>query len=358
MINDSKLLNETKYNELNIKYTELTNKYNSLLKDTDIKMKDIKIHYKNKIEKIKTQHIIDIKEINNKHDEHIKLLTKEITDLTKEAINSSKPIYNDNSHTKNSTRNITHNIAFCNNNFPNAPYLDKINNFKINGVDYNKLENEESQKSAIEELIFRLEDKTLDKYIGKHLVKIYKNSDPKKQSFYSSDSSRNNYLIKMMLEIANNINDNKNNKSNTLRSTYWMDDKRGIKLTELIITPLISKLCEVAGQYFNHLNEYFKTSKCDTSTNEYIMIKKLWDLVTFLRESKELIPDIHKYIAPYFNLPKINVISNKKNSTDIQDINNNSDIDDSDSDDDSIDDNKKNSKIKIKNNKLLKNETS
>lgn len=83
---------------------------------------------------------------------------------------------------------------------------------------------EDSEKKIVEDILSAYKHKTLGKYLGNFILKIYKKEDPKNQSIWNTDDNRLTYLIKELL-------------SN--KSSNWIVDKKGIKTTSYLIDPLL-----------------------------------------------------------------------------------------------------------------------
>jgi len=80
--------------------------------------------------------------------------------------------------------------------------------------------------------------KTVGKYLGDFIVKLYKKDDPKAQSIWNTDDNRLTYIIRELLH---------NNSSN------WVVDKKGLKTKEYLINPLLSHIKELLISYQNNL---------------------------------------------------------------------------------------------------------
>lgn len=73
--------------------------------------------------------------------------------------------------------------------------------------------------------------KQLAEYITEIIVEIYKKDDPKDQAVWNSDSARLNFIIREFIE-------------NT-ELAKWQKDKKGVKVTKVIIDPIIEELKHV-----------------------------------------------------------------------------------------------------------------
>lgn len=171
-------------------------------------------------------------------------------------------------------------LKYANTMFPNTPALIPINNFSINNLNF---DNENDKKQLIELLIYHAKFKSLDKLLGDHIIKQYKKDNPKEQTFYTTDSSRLNYIIRDLIDDA-------------LR---WSIDKNGIKICSSIIKPLIKKCIDL-------LLEHQKILLKDMYDGEFSKQKDvslILDIIISI-DFGILEYDINKYIAPYFSLNK------------------------------------------------------
>lgn len=105
----------------------------------------------------------------------------------------------------------------------------------IQMIDINEIENlDENNKKLVEDILSYYKHKTLDKYLGDSIIKLYKKDNPKDQSVWSTDTSRLTYLIKELMV---------NNSSN------WIVDKKGIKTKEYLIDPLLEHIKTLVIHY-------------------------------------------------------------------------------------------------------------
>ena len=105
-------------------------------------------------------------------------------------------------------------------NYDDAPHIKSIDIEKIGTF-------ENTTKQIVEDILSAYKHKTLNKYLGEIIVKLYKKDDPKSQSIWNTDDTRLTYLIK---ELFNN------------KSSNWIVDKKGIKTVEYLIVPLLSHI--------------------------------------------------------------------------------------------------------------------
>ena len=121
-------------------------------------------------------------------------------------------------------------LTYAVGNYNNAPTIKMIDIYDIEGMKNN-------DKKLVEDVLSHYKHKTLDRYLGNSIIKLYKKDDPKAQSVWSTDTSRLTYLIKELMV---------NNSSN------WVIDKKGIKTKEYLIDPLLKHIKELIIYYQKH----------------------------------------------------------------------------------------------------------
>ncbi|ARF08768.1 hypothetical protein Catovirus_1_818 [Catovirus CTV1] len=174
-------------------------------------------------------------------------------------------------------------------NYNNAPILEPLK-------DYSVLEEKDK---FIGKIIYYNNEKKLDEYLGKFLVKHYKSKDPSKQSNWNSDTSRLTYINRELV----------NNKPN------WVIDKKGVKMTNTIIDPLLNYVKKISQDELILLNELRDDMDGAYDVNKVIC---LTDIIQKIN-SNALSNDINKYLAPYFYFDKNNalVLSDNKEIIDV-----------------------------------------
>lgn len=121
-------------------------------------------------------------------------------------------------------------------NYGKAPPIEKLNDKKaIKLLEYDG----PIKMSAEEMMIHKFRYDLLHEYLGMIIIDEYKNSEnPEYQSLWSSDITRLSFVIVQKISKEKN---------------EWISDKSGVKIMDLIITPLLSNAKKI-------LNEY--TKKC------------------------------------------------------------------------------------------------
>ena len=207
-------------------------------------------------------------------------------------------------------------------NHNNAPTLKPLEDYSIISKD---------EESLIKNLIYHHRKKTIKKYIGDFLVEQYKKDNPNLQAIWSSDTERVNYFIRELTKTKdNNIKeeDNKNKivvnkKNNKLMreieestciviktkknekydSGIWSIDKKGIKVIESIIEPLLQYIQKIGSKYINDKSKEIEYMKINDAINVSKDMQDIGIIICGIK-NKSIALDINKYIAPHFYLNK------------------------------------------------------
>ena len=181
-------------------------------KDEELKLKNLVKELNSQLELSRTENKYYINEMDHYKEEtnYYKQMLREAGGLVKKSVSS---------------------LTYIVDHYENAPALQTITmgDIKI-------LENDE--KKFIEDIISAFKHKTLGKYLGSLIIKLYKKDDPKSQSIWNTDDSRLTYLIK---ELLNN------------KSSNWIIDKKGVKTTEYLIDPLLLHIKKLLISYQKNL---------------------------------------------------------------------------------------------------------
>lgn len=173
---------------------------------------------------------------------------------------------------KKSVSALTYSIQ----NYSNAPSIEPIQVQDIDSF-------EDSDKHIVENILSSYKHKTLNKYLGDFILKLYKKDDPKDQSIWNTDDNRLTYLIK---ELLNN------------KSSNWIVDKKGIKTTIYLIEPLLEHIKDILIIY----QKKYNIPEIGQSSIELEMIlensKKIIELVNDIDDGL-MAKDILKYISSY-----------------------------------------------------------
>jgi hypothetical protein len=264
---------------------------------------------------------------------------EEVNKILKE--NSGKIINN----TQNNTINIG-SINYVNEHFKDAPPLEKITNFIINGIDTNDASQHDK---FIEDVIYYNKNKILHQLLGDHIVDLYKKNDLNKQSFHTTDTSRLNYVVRI-IENSNELIDEQDDETDTEDDRYnyineetidpdhleliniqkqyerqmkkieknkqvkllktqelennkkiWTTDKNGYKICKLLIDPTVNQLVTILKRKMKVKSN--KKVKIENIKNELKYSEAINNILENI-DTKKLKNDINKYIAPKFNLDK------------------------------------------------------
>ena len=232
------------------------------------------INYNNHLELCSNNKLAELEtNLKNKNTDNEKL-NEEIKKLNEEI---RKYCFDSSNRTNNSV-NAQFNLYFN-----NAPPIKEIEDFNL----YNKEElNEEGYLKFTDELIYYSEHKMLPKFIGDHIIKIYKKPDIKDQCVWSTDIARLNYMIKKAID-------------------GWCTDKKGNEFVKLTIIPLLKFIeCDVRQQIqmlailsreptLSNMQAHSLNKKCI----------KLHDVIEKIETSK-IANDILIYISPFFHIDK------------------------------------------------------
>lgn len=299
-------------------------------------------------ERISKDAFDEIKKENEELKKKLKEKDEEIKNKEIEKLQAINKIYEEQrANTINNTQNNTINIGtlnYINNKFPDAPPLEKITDFVINGID---IDDASQHDKFIDNIIYHHNHKTLHTLLGEHIISLYKKSDLSKQSFHTTDTARLNYavrivdnvdiydevgeeplyledvkleeinnddnryteeefeLLKMEREYLNKLKDIKKQKELKRlleeNKKMWVTDKNGYKICKLLIDPTIKKMVNVLKNKIKRKVQIKKKPENIIKDIEYH--KKISEIIENT-DTKKLKNDINKYIAPVFNLSK------------------------------------------------------
>ena len=167
-------------------------------------------------------------------------------------------------------------LTYIVDNYENAPALQTISLDEFKNL-------KDNEKKIVEEILSAYKHKTLDKYLGNYIIKLYKKDDPKVQSIWNTDDSRLTYLIKELL-------------SN--QSSNWIIDKKGIKTKEYLIDPLLDCIKKLLISYQQNL--IIPNLKQNSVEVEFILEnnKKIRELVDDIDDGV-ISKDILKHISTH-----------------------------------------------------------
>jgi hypothetical protein len=312
---------------------------------TNKEIYDKKVNDDNELLKLKNKEIEELKQELLKVKQEKELKDKEIAKLETKA-----EIYKELSEkAKNVNNGIiinanTNNLNYVNKHFKNAPPLKKISNYMLNGIDLN----DDTQIDKLtDSIIYSYNNKCLHKLIGDHIIENYKKDDQKLQSFHATDIARRKYLVKLedsmgfLYDESSDEIDNYNpekdddnesyndysdisedeeyneikkgyendikNKSKTIvknNKSKWTNDNEGVKLSYLLLNPLIKKIIRQLKKKCRNYNDEMKKNINKIPTDDEV--KRFEVLANILKEidRDKLRKNINNHIAPHFGLVK------------------------------------------------------
>lgn len=219
---------------------------------------------------------INLLEKQNK--EKIELLEKQNNLLIKENEYHKQLVISAGNMIQSSMSTLNHLIL----NYNNAPILEPLK-------DYSFLE---EKSKFIKNILYYSKQDKLSQYLGDFLVKQYKINDPAKRSGWNSDTNRLTYINR---ELVNNV-------------PNWVVDKKGIKMTGLIIDPYLDYIKTILQEEIRSLHESIINRT--TKETEQVLFDKMTNVSEVIKNinNKVISMDINKYLAPHFYFDKNNVL--------------------------------------------------
>ena len=168
-------------------------------------------------------------------------------------------------------------LTYVVNNYDGAPAIKTITIQDIDTFD-------NTEQKIVETVLSHYKHKTLSKYLGDIILKLYKKDDPKSQSIWNTDDNRLTYLIK---ELLNN------------KSSNWIVDKKGIKTQIYLIDPLLAHIKSLLVSY--QTNYIIPDANIGSVEVEFILenSKKIIELVNDIDDgiiSKEILKHISSHL--------------------------------------------------------------
>lgn len=182
-------------------------------------------------------------------------------------------------------------LQYISKNYNSAPQLCQLDDYSNIG---------KNEQTLIEELIYYYKKSILHEYIGNYIIKNYKKDNPEHQSLWNTDCERLNYIIRELMTTNNNtiiIEELDDNNKLT-----WSIDKKGTKVSNQIITPLLDYIKKICTLYIQNNNDLTKISQKKSE----IVFKKLSVLNDIIGDINNgiILKNIQKYISPKFYLNK------------------------------------------------------
>ena len=234
--------------------------------------------YKLQLEEVKKQHEKELENTITLYEKRVEHVSKQVrilenqTQFQEQLINSAGGII------KKSMNTLSYLLL----NYSNAPHINKLDDYSIISKDMDDL---------ITNITFYYDKNKLDKYIVDFIIKQYKKNEPENQSLWSSDTDRLNYFICEIMKKQDN-------------KKQWILDKKGIKMTNCIIKPLLDYIAEINSNYIIKKNKEIEDRE---HTDEGLKILKEMQILASVNSdirNNKLSASINKYIAPHFYFDK------------------------------------------------------
>jgi hypothetical protein len=146
-----------------------------------------------------------------------------------------------------------------------------------------KLTKQITNKTPIQYIIDLCESNKLIPHLGNIIISQYKQMYPENQSMWNTDASRLTYVVK------DTVGD----------KTTWGSDKRGIKINEYIIKPLIAQLSNLISEYDKLCYKNFD-NMTDSQRDKYAENSKYTISLRETINSGTINKKLLRYITPYF----------------------------------------------------------
>ena len=216
------------------KYSQGLSKHKKNCKKEDVDALKSKINfletqlYKQEKESLSKQ--INILEESNKT---YKTIAINATDAVKTSAEASKTA-------SEATKYSMSALNFLTKHFTDAPQALKFDKMEL-------LTHDTKEKSVVELAIlyYKSNNYTIHAFIGDVVIKEYKTKDPKQQSVWTSDPSRNNYILREKIE------------SNEL--IVWNADKEGTRAAILMVDPILDHLKKEIIKYLKETIKLLNT---------------------------------------------------------------------------------------------------
>jgi hypothetical protein len=224
----------------------------------------------------KTDLILRVRQLEEQNEKLLNVVSKNADILDK---NAEANVINAKS-TKKSMSMMSHAMKH----FANAPPIKMLEGKQaLKLLTYDN----KTKYSSEDLIIYHYNAGTLQKYLGDMLVKEYKMKKAEKQSIWTTDASRLCFIVKQIIEGTGD--------------DRWMNDRSGITITKLIISPLLTKVCEMLADHIKKFQADAKKENYDMDNAGDVM-HKMYDANMIILEisQNELHKEILKYISPHF----------------------------------------------------------
>lgn len=168
-----------------------------------------------------------------------------------------------------------------------APRLEPLESYR------HLITNEGNEEYKVGDIIVYYHRKgALHEYLGNIIIDEYKKDNPKIQSIWNSDTSRLTYFIRDIVGED--------------RKMEWITDKKGVKVKEKVIMPLLNHVRDELRIYSMQLGELtdMEPAKFDRMRDSATIIH----MIGSKKDSSILANKINQFIAGHFYLDKKNAM--------------------------------------------------
>lgn len=279
------------------------------------KLEEIILDKDKAISKLEQEKIILNQKISKLEEEKNKLasqLDKEKTETIKELKGELK---NNNNYYKqmiNNAGTLVHKsmttMEYLVKNYNSAPQLQQL-------TDYSDIS--DNEQKLIDTMIYHQKRDTLHEYFGNYIIKNYKKNNPKDQSMWNTDSDRLNYIVRELVKDNKNMNilieelndlDDLDEDQDPKNKIEWIIDKKGIKVAEYVIVPLLNHIKKICSNYISKNTNNKLSSK--ELEKQYKKLEILAEINSDISNGN-LLKNINKYIAYHFYINKKKLLSIK-----------------------------------------------
>ena len=176
-------------------------------------------------------------------------------------------------------------LTYANNNYDDAPVIKKIQ------IDQIKQIKNYDDDVYISEVFSAHKNKTIGKYLGDVIVKLYKKEDPSKQSIWNTDTHRFTYMLKKFIHTEKSM---------------WMVDKKGVDMVDNIVTPITDDIRKLAIKYRDENN----FDNCDGE--KVMLINSIFVSLIADIDNKKVQNEILKYTSSHFFMKNKKTIKNEE----------------------------------------------
>jgi len=174
--------------------------------------------------------------------------------------------------------NMTYTFKDICNKMTSAPSLE-LNRNNIRAIIYQN----RTDDDFVDHILFQYKHDNFVKYLGDGIRVAFVTDDPEKQSIWSTDVTRLNFIIRSILR----------------KKPIWLNDSKGEEIKEILINPLLDEIASI-------VNDYLKTAiipKEGPWKDEFDRLLLANEFVNKLKSGDYSDP-VSRYIAPFFKATK------------------------------------------------------